>query len=101
MRMIDLLEPVALAKHIAALTQELHERLVDDGYPLWSPSDPALRGPQVALRDDDPDSLAKFLAERRIVTSPRGQLLRLSVHYYNTSDDIDSLLVGLRAYRSR
>jgi selenocysteine lyase/cysteine desulfurase len=100
MRMIQMLEPAAVMEHIAALTQELHERLLAEGCALWSPDDPALRGPQVALVDDDPDDLAAFLAERRIVTSPRGRLLRLSLHYYNTSADIDSLVEGMRAYRS-
>ncbi|NUR06326.1 MAG: aminotransferase class V-fold PLP-dependent enzyme [Nocardioidaceae bacterium] len=85
--------------HVAGLTARLHEQLVDDGEKPWSPADPALRGPQVAIRDDRPDALAAHLAERRIVTSPRGDLLRLSLHYYNDTDDVDAVVRAIHEYR--
>lgn len=68
-----------------------HDRLAADGRRLWSPKDPAARGPQVALVDDDPDELAAALARRRIFTSPRGHVLRLSFHYYNDAADVDAV----------
>ncbi|MFC6931347.1 hypothetical protein ACFQHO_14100 [Actinomadura yumaensis] len=48
---------------------------------------------------DDPDGLAAALAGRRVVTSPRGDLLRLSFHYYNDVSDVDALLGALRDLR--
>lgn len=98
MRLIETLDPKAVRSHVAGLAQELHDRLLADGHEVWSPSDPAIRGPQVALVDADPERLAAYLGSRRIVTSPRGDVLRLSLHYYTTSDDIDTLLRALRDY---
>jgi selenocysteine lyase/cysteine desulfurase len=99
MRMLSTVDPLAVKEHVARLVSQLHERLVDAGERIGSPSDPLLRGPQVAVRDDDPEDLAAFLRERRIVTSPRGQLLRLSLHYYNNEADLDAVVGGIRAYR--
>lgn len=99
MRMISMVGPAAIQAHIRELTQILHDRLVDAGVPLYSPSDPRLRGPQVAVMDPDPEALSRFLAERRIITSPRGDVLRVSLHYYNTISDIDALVSGVQEYR--
>jgi selenocysteine lyase/cysteine desulfurase len=53
----------------------------------------------VALVDDNPEKLAAYLAERRIVTSPRGNLLRLSVHYYTNDSDLDAVVRAIAEYR--
>ncbi|MGH3730619.1 MAG: aminotransferase class V-fold PLP-dependent enzyme [Micromonosporaceae bacterium] len=100
MRVLAAVDPAAVTAHVAGLATQLHERLVDAGERIGSPADAALRGPQVAVRDEDPDDLAAFLAARRIVTSPRGDLLRLSLHYYNNPDDLDAVVAGIRAYRA-
>lgn len=89
-------DPVRIESHVRGLVDLAHERLTEIGRKLWSPADPALRGPQVAVVDEDPDGLAARLAERRIVTSPRGDLLRLSFHYYNNVADVDAVVDALR-----
>lgn len=89
-------DPKAIDAHVRRLVDLAHDRLTEIGRTLWSPADPALRGPQVALIDDDPDALAARLAERRIVTSPRGRLLRLSFHYYNDASDVDAVIDALK-----
>ncbi|MBO0875133.1 MAG: aminotransferase class V-fold PLP-dependent enzyme [Pseudonocardia sp.] len=99
---LDLLEPLDMAtvfEHVGQLATELSERLADDGELIASPTDPAGRGPQVAIADQDPDALAEWLAARRIVTAPRGRLLRLSLHYYNDRSDIDAVVDAIRRYR--
>lgn len=98
----DLLEPVdraEVARHVSELTGELTERLVEAGELVASPTDDAGRGPQVALVDEDPDGLAEWLARRRIVTAPRGRLLRLSLHYYNDRTDLDAVTEAVRHHR--
>ncbi|WP_327674547.1 MULTISPECIES: aminotransferase class V-fold PLP-dependent enzyme [unclassified Streptomyces] len=87
--------------HIRELTAYAHQRLAEAGETLASPADPELRGPQVAFADPDPDALAGALAERRIVTSPRGTLLRVSFHYYNTLSDVDALIAALGEIRAK
>ncbi|MFC6882736.1 MULTISPECIES: aminotransferase class V-fold PLP-dependent enzyme [Actinomadura] len=99
MRTLAGADPAAIDAHVRELTAVAHERLAEAGYAIASPADPALRGPQVAIKVDDPDGLAAALAGRRVVTSPRGDLLRLSFHYYNDVSDVDALLGALRDLR--
>ncbi|MET8468125.1 aminotransferase class V-fold PLP-dependent enzyme [Streptomyces sp. NPDC006422] len=87
--------------HVRELTAYAHARLAERGEILASPADPELRGPQVAIADPAPDATAAALAERRIVTSPRGTLLRVSFHYYNTLADIDALVTALAEIRAQ
>jgi selenocysteine lyase/cysteine desulfurase len=86
-------------ERVGELVGQAHEQLVADGERLWSPADPALRGPMVALLDEDPVRLAGFLADRRIHTSPRGSVLRLSFHGYNDQRDVDAVCQAVRDYR--
>ncbi|OZM81285.1 aminotransferase [Pseudonocardia sp. MH-G8] len=93
------LDPYAVQRHVAGLGAVLDAELRAMGERITSPADPALRGPMVAVRDADPEALAGFLAARRIVASPRGQAVRLSLHYYNDESDVHRLVDALRAYR--
>lgn len=99
MRVLESLEPETVRDHIADLGHQAHDALAADGERLWSPAEKSLRGPQVAIRDTNPIDLAGFLAARGIVTSPRGELLRVAFHYYNTLADVETLVAALREYR--
>lgn len=99
MRALDSITPTLIHDQVTALVDETHQRLVKDGERLWSPTEDALRGPMVALVDDDPNRLAAFLADRAIATSPRGHVLRLSFHGYNNSADVDTVTEAIRDYR--
>ncbi|HKN52541.1 MAG TPA: aminotransferase class V-fold PLP-dependent enzyme, partial [Amycolatopsis sp.] len=99
MRVLSSLEPAAVQDHIADLGQQAHDALAADGERLGSPAEKSLRGPQIAIRDGDPAALARFLDGRGIVTSPRGDLVRVAFHYYNTSTDVETLVTALRGYR--
>ncbi|HEX6447564.1 MAG TPA: aminotransferase class V-fold PLP-dependent enzyme [Streptosporangiales bacterium] len=101
LQLLEGLDMGAVDTHVRGLVDELSDRLTDMGETLGSPADPALRGPQVALVDDDPDALAGWLGERHIVTSPRGSLLRLSFHYYNDASDVTAVASAVAEYRSR
>ena len=99
MRVLESLEPEAVRDHIAELGSYAHDALAANGEQLWSPAEKSLRGPQVAIRDADPRDLAAYLADRAIITSPRGELLRIALHYYNTIADVDVIAAALREYR--
>jgi len=99
--MLAPLDILDVRRHIAELTASLDGELRAMGERLASPADPALRGPVVALVDDDPEGLAAYLATRRIVASPRGRVVRLSFHYYNDGSDVQRLVEALREYRRR
>ncbi|MGH3496641.1 MAG: aminotransferase class V-fold PLP-dependent enzyme [Nocardioidaceae bacterium] len=99
LRMLQPLDPHVVAGHVARLTASLTEQLLADGEVLRSPLDAARRGPMVALRDQDPEALSRILAARRIVASPRGEVIRLSLHYYNLDSDVSAVVEAVRDYR--
>lgn len=100
MRLLATVEPKAVARHVSALTGHLHTALTALGERIGSPADAESRGPLVAVRDDDPERLAAHLASRQVITSPRGALLRIAVHYYNNEADVDALVRGIAEFRS-
>lgn len=93
-------DAATVERHVSALTALCQDTLAADGERLYSPADPARRGPQVAVIDDDPGALSEFLAARRIVASPRGNILRLSFHYYNNDEDVTAVCAAIRGYRA-
>ena len=99
LRMLSEVDQQTVRRHISELGQYAHDSLVAAGERLWSPTDPTLRGPQVAVVDADPNALAGFLGSRRIATSPRGELLRVALHYYSTAEDVDAVVAAIREYR--
>lgn len=101
LHLLETLDMATVETHVRGLVDRLSDRLTAMGETLGSPADPALRGPQVALVDDEPDALAGWLGERHIITSPRGTLLRLSFHYYNDSSDVDAVASAIGEYRAQ
>lgn len=75
-------------RHVQGLAAALTDRLAAAGLPLFSPTDPAHRGPQVTVYADAADAVARQLAERGCLVSPRGRAVRLSLHYYNDAADV-------------
>jgi selenocysteine lyase/cysteine desulfurase len=99
MRALEDLDPVAVAAHLSQLGGELHDGLAERGEKIVSPSDPRLRGPMVAVMDADPPTLAAYLGDQRIASSPRGDAVRLSLHYYNNTADVETVVDAIAAYR--
>jgi len=93
------LDAGAVAAHVADLAELLHERLVAAGFAVVSAVDRERRGPQVAVAMPDPDGVAARLDQRGVSTSPRGRLLRLSLHYYNLDTDVLRVVEDLRSLR--
>ncbi|MQA03307.1 MAG: aminotransferase class V-fold PLP-dependent enzyme [Streptosporangiales bacterium] len=99
MRCLARADQAAVWQHVGELATDLHESLARAGEQLWSPAEPALRGAQVAIVDEQPTELAAYLANRRIATSPRGHVLRLSLHYYNDHSDVAKVCEAIADYR--
>ena len=94
------LDPREVRRHVAGLTRHLREELVAMGETVCSPETDERRGPQIAVRDAAPGRLDAFLRDRHISGSPRGDVIRLSFHHYNTESDVEALLRALRDYRA-
>lgn len=88
-------------RHISGLADVLQAGLAEQGWRFYSPSTREQRGPQVTILTQDAEGLAAFLRQRRIFASPRGQALRLSLHYYNNLDDVAAVVDALGLCRGR
>jgi selenocysteine lyase/cysteine desulfurase len=92
---LEALEEVGM-ETIAARVEALASRLVsaakERGYGLITPEEPERRGPLVVLDCRDAGALVEALARENIVTSARGNGLRVSFHYYNLPEDVDAIL---------
>ena len=101
MQLLASVEPATIAAHVSALTDYLHTELSRRGERIASPADAESRGPQIALRDPEPERLAAYLADQRIITSPRADLLRLAVHYYTSTADVDTVVQAIYDFRTQ
>jgi selenocysteine lyase/cysteine desulfurase len=90
-----------IERYVTGLAASCARALAAQGERILSPAGAAPPGPQAAIADDDPAALAEFLAARRIVTSPRGNMLRLSFHYYNNEQDVAAVTEAIGSYRAR
>ncbi len=90
----------AVARHVEALGEAARERLAERGERLASP-DVRRRGAHLAIRDASPPRLAAWLAERAIHVSPRGSLVRVAFHLYNTDEDVVMLCEAIDEYRAQ
>jgi cysteine desulfurase/selenocysteine lyase len=78
------------------LVEHLNRRLVDGlqrkGQKITSPLELGRRSGIVTFRVEDATQVSKKLLEEHIVVAPRTNLLRVSPHFYNTDDEVDTLL---------
>lgn len=90
------LGPEAIAAHVATLTARIvawAEGRRD--VTMVTPSEPARRAGIVTLRPRDTAAAAARLTEAGVIFAVREGGIRLSPHYYNTSDEVDAALAVL------
>jgi len=92
-------DPHEVASHVADLTELAAEGLIARGELVPSLAREQ-RGAHVALGERDPHRLAEWLDSRGIRASPRGSLLRLAFHYYNSPDDVEAACDAIEEYRA-
>jgi selenocysteine lyase/cysteine desulfurase len=83
--------------HVAGLVRRLIDGCGELGATVVAPEG---GGPLVCVRSTDAPALVDALAADRIVTSERDSSLRVSLHLYNTEDDVDAVLAGLQRHRA-
>jgi len=83
-----------IASHIGRLAQKLIQGARSLGIQSKTAADSA--GPLVVLKSKDAAGLVAELAKRDIVVSNRRDGLRLAFHLYNTSEDVDRVLLALK-----
>jgi len=95
---LRLLAGVGLAtieQHVSELMGRFIEGARQRGLVLLTPEAPADRGPLAMVRSTDAPKLVVALARDGILCSTRDGALRVSLHYYNTAEDVDAVLSGL------
>lgn len=98
-----------IERHIKMLNKRLVSGLAELGIKMCSPTDEAHMSSIASFNFGFPNGsierekrLVSYLQERGIKVSLRSSTgtggIRISMHYYNTVDDIDALVAGIRDY---
>jgi selenocysteine lyase/cysteine desulfurase len=96
---------MAVEERILSLTNHAIEGLERLGYPVVSPQGEGERSGIVCFKlhperqDMRPQQLVDELASRNIHVAARGDIVRISPHFYNTLEEIDVLLNALEDLR--
>ncbi len=99
MRLMREIGVAATATHVRGLSDLLLEGLDELGARVVTPRDPSRRGPLVAVASNDVSALVRALAADGIVTSSRDADLRISLHCYNSVEDVRAVLDALARRR--
>ena len=87
---------LAIAQHVRTLVERLVAGVDELGGSLAAPA----LGPLACVRSTDAPALVTALAEEEIVASERDSSLRVSLHLYNTADDVDAVLAAFERHRT-
>jgi cysteine desulfurase/selenocysteine lyase len=101
----------AIEQHVLRLSERMIRGLQEVGLPVFAPEPGPHRGHIVAIGDsigaqhdstDDPlmRSLYKALSENGVRLTIRRGILRVSMHLYNTEEDVDAFLDIVRNWRN-
>jgi selenocysteine lyase/cysteine desulfurase len=85
-----------IQQHVAGLAERLIEGCAELDAHIVVPEG---RGPLVCIRSTDAPALVAALAADDIVASERDSNLRVSLHLYNTEEDVDAVLAALARNR--
>ncbi|MDH5639584.1 MAG: aminotransferase class V-fold PLP-dependent enzyme [Nitrospinota bacterium] len=87
-----------IGEHVVALTNYLEEKLLSRGYQILSPRGQADKSAIIVVAapsGSTPEDVCKKLDGKKILTAPRGGGIRVSPHFFNTTEDMDQLLSAL------
>lgn len=85
-----------VSDRIHELTDYLHGQLTAEGFEIASPLERDRRAGITIVAVDRASEVVQALARRRVLVSPRGRGVRVSVHVFNTLEDIDTFVSALR-----
>jgi selenocysteine lyase/cysteine desulfurase len=86
----------AVGRHVDRLVTRCHATATDAGFVVRTPADSHRRGPLVVVQATDGAALVAALATKGVITSCRGNGLRVAFHAYNNDEDIDAVMQALR-----
>ena len=92
--------PTVRLRHMQ-LSQRLLEGALAQGWRARCPTDPAQRTSIVTLEHPEPRLAVQKLRASQVICDSRPGLIRLSPHYFNTADEIDTCLEALLPLREK
>jgi len=89
--------PDEIEAYLVGLSSYLAERLTSLGYNVVSSRQPGETSAVVTCTHErhSPRELNRLLWAKKIITAPRANRLRISPHFYNTREEVDSLIEAL------
>jgi selenocysteine lyase/cysteine desulfurase len=87
-----------VAERVLALNMYLTFRLERAGFQVLSPGGEQRSG-QTLVALADPGRAVAFLAEHKVLVTPKPQGVRIATHFFNSEADIDACVAALGAYR--
>ena len=99
---LERIEAIGIPKieaHVADLSQQVWQGLAECGLEMMSPAAPGQRAGNVCFMSDEIPRIVKAFEEENILvwgTYGGVNRVRISVHLYNTQEDVDRLLRALR-----
>lgn len=85
-----------IEKRVQSLCEYLIKQLLEAGFKLQTPEEPTERFGIVNIQVKNHRELARSLRnQERVIVSPRQGGIRVSPHFFNTTEDIDILVDGL------
>ncbi len=99
---IDIVQEIgvdAIRRRTTEMVSDLVDRLTDSGFEIRTPAEPEARAGIVMVPVPNPARAVHALAERGILVDYRHDRLRASPYFYNTPEDNEALVEGLRAFR--
>lgn len=94
-------DPRRIYERLQLLTDRVVQAAQSHGYEVVSPLDASERGGIVMLRVDQPQHTVAELADRGFTIDHRPGLIRISPHFYNTTEDVDGLMDALADVQRR
>jgi len=85
-------------KYVSGLHEAVREGIVDLGGRVVTPK--SSHGAMLAVASNDEFAHVAALESERVITSNRDGCVRISPHFYNNMDDVESTLAALRKYSS-
>ncbi len=83
--------PARARAHVLRLGADILTWAESAGVAVATPKAVERRGPLLALRSHDAETLSKALSRRRVIVSARDGNLRISLHAYNNEQDLERL----------
>jgi selenocysteine lyase/cysteine desulfurase len=90
----------AIEERVQYLTRLFMDRLEEIGWPSITPRQDERRGPMVCVQAKQVARLFGQLTEQDIVTSFRDDNLRATFHFYNSEQDVETLIQALLGHRA-